>query len=61
MQYITENIITKNPRTPHTLLEEIPECDVIIYFIISLTFIIFNPIRFINYTTIYYSNSSQTI
>jgi hypothetical protein len=29
-QYIITNIITRNPRTPHTLLEDMPECAVII-------------------------------
>ncbi|MDE5977345.1 MAG: hypothetical protein K2G70_02610, partial [Turicibacter sp.] len=39
-QNIITNIITKNPRTPHTLLDEIPECEVIINFIYSLMFFI---------------------
>jgi hypothetical protein len=30
-QYIITNTITRNPRTPHTLLEDIPECEVTIY------------------------------
>lgn len=31
----------KNPNTPHTLLEEIPECEVIISFMYPLIFFIF--------------------
>jgi hypothetical protein len=40
VQYINTNIITKKPNTPHTLLEDIPECEVTIYLINVVIFFI---------------------
>nr|DAH58444.1 MAG TPA: hypothetical protein [Bacteriophage sp.] len=40
VQNIITNVVTKNPNTPQTLLEEIPECEVIISFMYSLIYFI---------------------
>lgn len=40
VQNTITNTIIKNPNTPHTLLEDIPECEVIISLKYSLIFFI---------------------
>ena len=52
VQYTIIKEITKNPRTPHTLLEEIPELEVIIDIMYSFNEVIF-IIDLFNYNEVY--------